>query len=129
MVYLKPRALTRRVLNPMMMRIGAGGTVTLTVPGRRTGVPRKVPVIPLQVAGSRYLVSPYGETEWARNLRAAGHGELTRRGHVESFRATEVPAGEREAIIGAYRKVISGAVSTYFTRLPDPGDHPVFRLT
>jgi deazaflavin-dependent oxidoreductase (nitroreductase family) len=129
MVYLKPPALTRRVLNPLMMRIGAGGTVTLTVPGRRTGVPRKVPVIPLQVDGSRYLVSPYGETEWARNLRAAGHGELTSRGHVESFRATEVPADEREAIIGAYRKVISGAVSTYFTRLPDPADHPVFRLT
>ena len=129
MVYLKPPALTRRVLNPLMMRIGAGGTVTLTVPGRRTGVPRKVPVIPLKVDGSRYLVSPYGDTEWARNLRAAGHGELTRRGHAESFRATEVPVDEREAIIGAYRKVISGAVSTYFTRLPDPGDHPVFRLT
>jgi deazaflavin-dependent oxidoreductase (nitroreductase family) len=129
MAYLKPPALTRRVLNPLMMRTGAGGTVTLTVPGRRTGMPRKVPVIPLRVAGSRYLVSPYGETERARNLRAAGHGELSRKGHSESFRASEVPVAEREAIIGAYRKVISGAVSSYFTRLPDPGDHPVFRLT
>ena len=64
MAYLKPPALTRKVLNPLMMRSGLGGTVTLTVPGRRTGMPRKVPVIPVELAGSRYLVSPYGETEW-----------------------------------------------------------------
>jgi deazaflavin-dependent oxidoreductase (nitroreductase family) len=129
MAYLKPPALTRRVLNPLMMRIGVAGTVTLTVPGRRTGVPRKVPVLPVQVAGSRYLVSPYGETEWARNLRAAGRAELSRKGHAESFRASEVPVAERDAVIAAYRKIISGSVSSYFTRLPDPGDHPVFRLT
>ena len=91
-------------------------------------MPRKVPVIPVELAGSRYLVSPYGETEWVRNLRAAGHGELTRKGHAESFTAREVPAGERAAIIAAYRKIISGAVSSYFTRLPGAKDHPVFRL-
>lgn len=129
MAYLKPPALTRRVLNPLMMRTGAGGAVTLTVPGRRTGMPRRVPVIPVQVAGSRYLVSPYGETEWARNLRAAGRGELSRKGHVESVRASEVPVEERDAVIDAYRKIISGTVRSYFTRLPDAADHPVFRLT
>lgn len=128
MAYLKPPALTRKVLNPLMMRIGVGGTVTLIVPGRRTGAPRKVPVIPVQVAGSRYLVSPYGETEWARNLRAAGHCELSRKGHAERFRASEVPATERQAIIDVYRKIISSGVSSYFTRLPDAKDHPVFRL-
>jgi deazaflavin-dependent oxidoreductase (nitroreductase family) len=128
MAYLKPPALTRKVLNPLMMRFGIGGTVTLTVPGRRTGMPRKVPVIPVELAGSRYLVSPYGETEWVRNLRMAGHGELSRKGHAESFTATEVPADERDAIIGAYRKIISGLVSSYFSRLPAAKDHPVFRL-
>jgi deazaflavin-dependent oxidoreductase (nitroreductase family) len=121
MAYLKPPALTRKVLNPLMMRSGLGGAVTLTVPGRRTGIPRKVPVIPVEVAGSRYLVSPYGETEWVRNLRAAGRGELTRKGHAESVTAREVP-------IGAYQKIISGAVRSYFTRLPGAEDHPVFRL-
>ena len=128
MAYLKPPALTRKVLNPLMMRLGLGGAVTLTVPGRRTGIPRKVPVIPVEVAGSRYLVSPYGETEWVRNLRAAGRGELTRKGHAESVTAREVPVGERAAIIGAYQKIISGAVRSYFTRLPGAEDHPVFRL-
>jgi deazaflavin-dependent oxidoreductase (nitroreductase family) len=128
MAYLKPPALTRKVLNPLMMRSGLGGAVTLTVPGRRTGIPRKVPVIPVEVAGSRYLVSPYGETEWVRNLRAAGRGELTRKGHAESVTAREVPVGERAAIIGAYQKIISGAVRSYFTRLPGAEDHPVFRL-
>jgi hypothetical protein len=46
MAYLKPPALTRRVANPLAMRLGGRGVATLTVTGRRTGEPRKVPVIP-----------------------------------------------------------------------------------
>ena len=51
---------------------GAGTTHGLVLsspsPGR-TGEARKVPVIPVEVGGSRYLVSPYGESDWVRNLR------------------------------------------------------------
>jgi F420H(2)-dependent quinone reductase len=85
MAYLRPPALTRRVVNRLAMRFSTGGVATLTVPGRRIGMPRKVPVIPVEVEGSRYLVSPYGESEWVRNLRAAGRGELRRKGHAETF--------------------------------------------
>jgi hypothetical protein len=63
-----------------------------------------------------------------RPTHRCGHGELSRKGHAESFRASEVPVAGREAIIDAYRKIISGGVSSYFTRLPDAKDHPVFRL-
>ena len=38
--------------------------------------PHAVPVIPVQIGECRYLVSPYGEADWVRNLRAAGEGEL-----------------------------------------------------
>ena len=69
MAYLKPPAFTRRLANPLAMRLNGRGVATLTVVGRRTGVPRKVPVIPVEVEGIRYLVSPYGESEWVRNLR------------------------------------------------------------
>ena len=31
-------------------------------------------------------------------------------------------------VIDAYRKVVSRVVSSYFTKLPSAGDHPVFRL-
>jgi hypothetical protein len=46
MAYLKPPAFTRHLANPLAMRVSARGVATLTVVGRRTGQPRKVPVIP-----------------------------------------------------------------------------------
>jgi hypothetical protein len=72
MAYLKPPAFTRHVANPLAMRLSARGVATLTVAGCRTGELRKVPVIPVEVGGNRYLVSPYGESDWDRNLRGAG---------------------------------------------------------
>ena len=65
------------------------------VVGLRTGKPRRVPVIPVEVGSNRYLVSPYGESEWVRNLRAAGRGELSRKGRTEAFDAVEVPVDQR----------------------------------
>jgi deazaflavin-dependent oxidoreductase (nitroreductase family) len=126
MAYLKPPAFTRHLANPLAMRLGARGVATLVVAGRRTGDPRKVPVIPVEVSGSRYLVSPYGESDWVRNLRAAGKGELSSHGRTEVFHASEVPADERGAVIARYREVAGSTVGSYFTKLPDPGDHPVF---
>ncbi len=63
MAYLKPPTLTRRLANPLAMRLNTRGVATLTLAGRRTGKARKVPVIPVEVGGSRYLVSPYGESD------------------------------------------------------------------
>jgi deazaflavin-dependent oxidoreductase (nitroreductase family) len=128
MAYLKPPALTRRVANPLAMRLGGRGVATLTVTGRRTGEPRKVPVIPVDIGEHRYLVSPYGESDWVRNLRAAGRGALSRRGHAEIFDATEVPPEQREAIITRYRELAGHSVDKCFTRLPAPTDHPVFQV-
>ena len=71
---------------------------------------------------------PHGESEWVRNLRAAGKGELSRRGQAEVFQAVEVPAGDRAAIIARYRQVAGRTVSPYFTKLPKAEDHPVFRI-
>ena len=92
MAYLKPPAITRRSTDPLAMRLNAHGGATLTVVGRRTGEPRSVPVIPVEVGGGRYLVSPYGEPEWARNLRAAGKGELSRKGRTEGLRRHRGPS-------------------------------------
>jgi deazaflavin-dependent oxidoreductase (nitroreductase family) len=128
MAYLKPPAFTRRVSNPLAMRLNAHGGVTLTVVGRRTGKPRRVPVIPVEVGGSRYLVAPFGESEWVRNLRAAGKGELSRKGRTEAFDAVEVPVGQRGPVIARYREVAGRVVSPCFTKLPDARDHPVFQI-
>ena len=128
MAYLKPPAFTRRLANPLAMRSNGRGVATLTVAGRRTGAPHKVPVIPVEVGGSRYLVSPYGESDWVRNLRSAGRGELSRKGRTEGFHAVEVSVGNRGPVIDRYREVAGRVVSSAFAKLPDARDHPVFQV-
>jgi deazaflavin-dependent oxidoreductase (nitroreductase family) len=128
MAYLKPPLFTQRVFNPLAMRFGIGGAATLIVAGRRTGVKQRVPVIPVEVGERRYIVSTRGESAWTRNLRAAGRGQLQRKGRLEGFRAAEIPVDERAPIIEAYKAAAGGVVASYFKTLPDPKDHPVFRI-
>jgi deazaflavin-dependent oxidoreductase (nitroreductase family) len=117
------------MFNPLVDRFGFAGAETVVVRGRRSGKPRKAPVRPLSYNGKRYLVSTYGEADWVRNLRAAGgKGELRRGGAIRSFSATEVSVEERPPIIAAYCGTSSGFVKSYFQKLPDPADHPVFRI-
>jgi hypothetical protein len=124
MAYLKPPFFVRRVFNPLAMRFGIGGTKTLTVSRRRSGGTQKVPVIPVEHHGARYVVSTRGETEWVRNLRASGTAEFA----GQSVRATELAPAERAPVIAAYRPVAGKTVDAYWKKLPDDSDHPVFRL-
>ena len=129
MTYMEPPAVTRRLVNPLVSRLRTGGVATLTVAGRSSGRPRTVPVIPVELNGIRYLVSPFGESDWVRNLRKAGTGQLRSRAGMEAFRATELPVAQRPPIIAAYRNGGRRDVDRYFTRLPDAADHPVFQVT
>ncbi len=128
MAYLKPALFTRSVFNRLAMRFGIGGAVTLAVAGRRSGREQTIPVIPVTVAGARYLVSPRGEADWVRNLRAAGGGELRDKGKTERFRISEIPVVERPPILAAYQRVAGQAVKGNFAALPEAADHPVFRI-
>jgi hypothetical protein len=119
----------RKVFNPLAMRFGIGGTWTLAIPRRRSGDVQRLPVIPVEHEGARYVVSTRGESDWVRNLRAAGgEGELEGGGGTERFRAAEVPVAERPPIIEAYREAAGRTVEAYWKKLPDPADHPVFHL-
>jgi deazaflavin-dependent oxidoreductase (nitroreductase family) len=124
--YLKPGWVTSRVVNPLLMRLGV--VPILAVRGRVSGEWRTVPVNVLELEGQRYLVAPRGDTEWVRNLRATGRGELRRRARVEAFRATELPDRDKAPIIGAYLARWGYQVRHYFEELPEPSDHPVFRV-
>jgi deazaflavin-dependent oxidoreductase (nitroreductase family) len=128
MAYLKPPLFVRKVFNPLAMRFGLGGAATLVIPRRRTGAAQRIPVIPVEHEGARYLVSTRGDSDWVHNLRAAGGGELESKQGLEAFRATELPTEQRPAIIAAYRAKAGRSVSSYFDKLPDPADHPVFRV-
>lgn len=128
MAYLKPPFFVRKIGNKLAMRFGAGGSSTLVVRGRNTGIEQQIPVVPAEIDGTRYVVSTRGESEWVRNLRAAGTCELRHKGTAEKFVAVEVPTGERGPIIEQYRATAGRTVATYFNKLPDAADHPTFRL-
>ncbi len=128
MAYLKPPLFVRKIFNKLAMKFGIGGAVTLAVTGRKTGARQTIPVIPVEVNGIRYLVSTRGESEWVRNVRASGTVELIIRGRSQTLSAVEIPVEERPAVIEAYKKVAGQVVDPYFKALPDPADHPTFRI-
>jgi deazaflavin-dependent oxidoreductase (nitroreductase family) len=124
--YLRPSRAITRILNPLARTLGLAST--LRVQGRKTGKIRQIPVYVLEHSGERYLVAPRGETEWVRNLRAAGSAEIKTKGRTEVFEPEEVPAEARAPIIDAYLERWGTLVRAPFEELPDPADHPVFRM-
>lgn len=128
MAYVRPPLFVRAIFNPIAMATGLSGVETLQVKGRSSGSLQRLPVIPVDHAGGRYLVSPRGETDWVKNLRAAGGGELRRKRVATSFAAAELPVDARPPVIAAYRAKAGRSVASFWKRLPDPADHPVFRI-
>ena len=100
----------------------------LTVPGRRSGAPIQVTLFPVEVDGSWYLLSQYRVTGWVRNLRAAGRGELRRKGRTETFTAIEVDGDERDRVIAAFHAKTPKPFSRDFDQRPSAADHPTFRM-
>ena len=121
------------------MGISVWGSRVLAVRGRTSGQWRTTPVNPLTLEGKRYLVSPRGQSQWVRNLRVAGEGELRLGTRAERFTATEVPDQDKPAILRAYLKRWKFEVGAFFDGVgPDapeeellaiaPG-YPVFRVS
>ena len=119
--------LGRRVFGRLLRR--AGLTAVLEVPGRRSGKPVRATLAPWEVDGTRYLMSQYGPTDWVRNLRAAGGGQLHYKDRTETFRAIEIEGEERDRVIGAFRAKADKFLNRDFDRLPDAADHPTFRVS
>ncbi len=82
--------------------ISIAGTTALRVRGRTTGKLRGVVVNLLTVDGRDYLVSPRGNTQWARNARAAGFVEMGPRWRSRRVRITEVADDAKPHLLGPY---------------------------
>ncbi|MFJ9535765.1 nitroreductase family deazaflavin-dependent oxidoreductase [Streptomyces sp. NPDC101225] len=128
--YLKPPWMQQHVGNRLAPLFGRSMVSKLSVRGRTSGRWRTVPVAVLDHDGERYLVSYRGVSDWALNLRASPECRLTVRGRTEDLTTEEVPAAERPPIMAAYREKYGSmpTVSSVLSALPDPADHPVFRL-
>jgi deazaflavin-dependent oxidoreductase (nitroreductase family) len=142
--YRQPGWFTKHVFNRAvagLTRIGISvwGSRVLEVRGRKSGTPRRVPVNLLTLNGERYLVAPRGETEWVRNVRAAG-GRLDlllgrRREHAI---AEELADDEKADVLRAYLRRWKAEVGVFFDGVSadSPPEeiariaprHPVFRL-
>jgi hypothetical protein len=110
----------------------------LEVKGRHTGATIVLPVVVADYQGDRYLVSMLGEdSNWVRNVRAAGGRAIIRHRGAETVRLLEVPPADRAPILRRYLECAPGAR----THIPlDPhapqeaieaiaGNYPVFRIT
>ncbi len=135
----------RYVVNPLTRllvgRLGLddhNGTRVLEVKGRVSGVWHTTPVRVLELDGRRYLVALQGETQWVRNLRAAGEGRIRLGDHATNFDAVELSGAEKLPVLRAYlgRWWSQSATLTTVTS-PNAPDaeimkaaplHPVFKL-
>jgi deazaflavin-dependent oxidoreductase (nitroreductase family) len=114
------------------------GSRVLAVRGRTSGEWRTTPVNLLDHQGRRYLVSPRGEGQWVRNLRAAGTGELRVGRRTEAFRGRELPDEEKVPVLRAYLERWKFEVGMFFDGVgPDSSDaeiraivakHPAFEV-
>jgi hypothetical protein len=92
----------------------------------------------LTIGDQRYLVAPRGHTQWVRNLRQAGRGELRVGRRWERFDATELRDAEKPPILRAYLKRWRAEVGVFFGGVDATAtdeelrriapDYPAFRI-
>jgi F420H(2)-dependent quinone reductase len=127
--YLKQPWFNRKIINRFAMATGVVHSQNLTVIKRASKRPQTIPVTPVDVDGVKYVVSTRGESQWVKNVRVNPNVTLKTRSGTTKYVAHETPVENRQQIIEAYKVKAGKIVKGYFSKLPDPADHPVFTLT
>jgi deazaflavin-dependent oxidoreductase (nitroreductase family) len=141
--YVRPDWFTQHVFNPAVelltgLGVSVDGSRILAVRGRKSGQWRTTPVNLLEFEGQRYLVAPRGVTEWVRNIRVSGGGELRLGSRHQPIRVAELPDTDKPPLLRHYLRRWKWEVGQFFEGVgadaPD-GDiqriapnHPVFRI-
>lgn len=141
--YLRPGRITA-VFNALVgglakRGVSLAGSRVLAVRGRSSGEWRTTPVNPLPYQGSLYLVSPRGNSQWVRNLRVAGGGELRIGRRITPFTAVELRDEDKPALLRAYLRRWGFEVGAFFDGVgAQSGDaelariapgHPIFEVS
>ena len=104
--YRRPTKLTQMMNGALGWLASLGLTpshmITLEVKGRRSGQTRSTVMNLVGYEGARYAVSPRGESEWVRNVRAAAGAATIRHRGRRSVRLEEVPSVQRAPILKKY---------------------------
>lgn len=121
--------------------IGMGPYGVLTVPGRRTGLPRSTPVALVPIGNGWQLVAIYGLVDWVKNLQAAGKATIQLRRQKFPVTARQLPPEEAAAVLrglmASASRMTTRMVGPYFDATPespieawelDAAHHPVFVL-
>ncbi|WP_300015635.1 nitroreductase/quinone reductase family protein [Pseudonocardia sp.] len=100
---IKPPAWLKE-MNEGLMAQQRSGTLefdlpVLTVPGRRSGLPRHTPLTVLERGGERFVLGGFPAADWIRNVRAAGRGTLRTRGGDERVRLVELDAAAALSVL------------------------------
>jgi deazaflavin-dependent oxidoreductase (nitroreductase family) len=114
------------------------GSRVLAVRGRKSGEVRTTVVNLFTYEGDRYLLAPRGHTQWVRNLRAVGEGELRLGRRIERFTPVEIADADKTPLIRLYLRKWAWETGAFFDGLkadsPEaeieaaaPG-FPVFRI-
>ncbi|MEU4316466.1 nitroreductase/quinone reductase family protein [Nocardia sp. NPDC024068] len=117
--YLAPTGfdpIFNRVVNTLpKLGISVAGSRLLAVRGRKSGEWRSTLVNVMTAAdGQRYLVAPRGHTQWVRNIRVAGGGELRLGRRVEVFTAVEIPDADKVPLLRLYLERWGWEVGRFF---------------
>jgi deazaflavin-dependent oxidoreductase (nitroreductase family) len=148
--YRPPAAWYRRLnwLGVVLTSLGLAprDAVTLQVRGRRSGKPRRTPILRTPYRGQDYLVALAGESQWVRNVRAAGGQAILRRRAAHRVQLQELPPEQRPEVIAEYlrrgrqrsgAKAAAKQARSYFGLHPDASVaeiravadyYPVFRV-
>lgn len=95
--------------------VSVRGSRVLHVQGRTSGQWHTVPVNPLTLDDTQYLVAPRGTTQWVRNLRASGHGRLQLGRRTTPFTVTEMTdATEKAVVLQSYVRIWRSEVGVFF---------------
>lgn len=112
----------------------------LETTGRTSGLTRTAPVVLTAYQGNSWLVSPFGDTDWVKNVRANPNAHLVHRRQRRPIQLIEVDhhaaAPVLRAFLRSYRRVpfvppaFSADVNSDLSQfLAEAHLHPVFRIT
>lgn len=139
---MTPALLRTGRLVTRLLRLGLpmGPLRILETTGRVSGQPRTTPIVLTTHQGENWLVSPFGDTDWVRNVRTQPNVHLVRLRRRQPVHLTEVDADTAAPVLQTFlhRFRLVPFVPPAFTAKvgSDLGDflaeahcHPVFHLS